>query len=238
MRTVLLVVLSLSAGNVFPSDFAVRSDCQRAGINDCLVGLYTVGASVALLGSESSTTCNAKSIGHYRYVSEVLSVDMTDLDTSACQGFKYALAYKKPDVLQRYQRIELANVRDLSTAKQVDLRVRSQSSAVEQAQGEHRTALAAAAPAVYALPVGQDVYLAVYENKLIPGDQTHILYVQGTAKRIHGAAELRNAFFLNQRFYLHYHFTCRIGCGYVGDFVVEITSSGFTHVFLDSSWST
>jgi len=139
--------------------------------------------------------------------------------------------------------VQLQVVSVPATINTVDAAVRNQAHSIESPNGEHRTALGGKQPTVYKLPLGEDVFLAVYENRLKPCHKTHVLYTKGGVTKIHGVADIVSLFTINDRLFAHYRFDCLegcsgVGCGWNGSFVVEIQNDGFTQVFFDDSWST
>jgi hypothetical protein len=193
-----------------------------------------------LLSSENSNTCVSPVIDSTEYLNEGSgqSVPIAILDPKRCPNFKFSLAHVDPNLGGSYKRISLPRVEKEPEIRKVNQAVRANIDSIETRDGAHRTALSQTPPVLYAIPGKPDVYIAVFQNTLIPGDETHVLYAKGIVSKIHGAANTAAAFTLANRVFVHYTFTCNIGCGYRGDFIVEISERGASVVFFDDSSST
>jgi len=129
-----------------------------------------------------------------------------------------------------YERIGELPTSSVSKAREIDVRIRRQSIGLKPTSVEHEFALSSAKPEIFQLPaMGKNSYVAVYQNAVTPGDQVHFLYSNGSVKLIHSAATIKSIFSLDGKSYIHYSFTCRAGCGFHGDLIVEGTSINPRH---------
>lgn len=237
------VLTLLVTSAAFGSEFSLRAFCPgdnpKQPSRRCLIGEIPNGTKVILLGSQGSETCVSAVIESKESINEVLGtrIPIAVLDPKSCFDFRFSLAHFNSNATGSYRRIYLPEITDGPLVAKVNAAVRAKASLIETRDGEHRTALSDTLPTVYAIPAKPEVYIAVYQNALIPGDETHVLYANGVVSKIHGAAKIVSVFALGEHTFVHYAFTCNLGCGYRGDFVVEIGDNGFSQVFYDSSWS-
>lgn len=243
MRLIAFVLLFSATVTALGSEFSLRTFCGRsdAGRSNraCVIGQIPKGTKVLLLGNEGSETCVSSVTERMSIENEALGqeIPISIIDPETCSDFRFSLTHSNPSLARSYRHISLGRVEDISITRKVNAAVRVKSSLIEATGGEHRTVLSNELPVLYGIPAKPDFYIAVFQNDLIPGDETHVLYARGVVSKIHGAARIILAFALADRIFVYYKFTCNIGCGYRGDFIVEITDEGAKVVFFDASWS-
>lgn len=235
--TVLLLPLSANAQD---ERFFLRTDCRDGTTDYCAVGRMRPNTKVTLLHRSESKTCETVSISTFIFTNEASGkeIPITRISSAGCEKFPFAVVVRGDDVSE-YKYGGLEQVHDSDVIRRIDGDVRRRHQLVEVAEGEHRTALTEKLPRLFRmLDVKQETYIAVFDNKLLPGDETHVFYSRGSVKRIHGAAKLSSAFSINGQPFLHYKFSCSLGCGWRGDFIASIGDANFQIVLFDDSWST
>ncbi len=214
--------------------------CSRKGLGRCILGTVKAGQPIQLLSSNSSQTCLARAIKSFPFESDSPSdsFPLTQIDLSLCPNFDFELAVLGDNQLN-YMRLEKLPMPSASVAREVDTRIRRDAGGVKPSSAEHQFALAPTTPELFRLPaMGSDQYVAVYQNAMTPGDQVHFLYSNGKVKLIHSAATIASVFSLNGKSFIHYSFTCRVGCGWGGEIVFEFSKDSFEMVMFDDSTST
>lgn len=225
---------------VAANEFVLRSPCPGSAMRFCLVQEISLNRSVVLLGSEQSATCRTRGTQHLEYPTDgatVRSIITTLLEDHVCPNFKFNIAYLGSDH-PTYSLEKLDTVADTSIVAIIDRSARESATEIERQGGEHPAKLPSSAPIVYSVPGLDEAYIGVYENAAPSGDQIHVLYLRGKLSLIARAARVHSTFRLNDTFFIHYKFSCKIGCGYFGDLIFSITDDGATRVLLDDSWST
>ncbi len=222
------------------SEFALQSSCASDGSYFCVIGNVPVGKAVILLGKIESRICKTSSVANEVLVNEGSGkeINITRVSAIPCKGFKFDLAYVSEKNIN-YRVEELPEVKDAKLAQRIDESIRDQRETIETTSGEHPIKLGADHAKIVAFP-GQhrESYLAIFENISPAKDEVHVFYSNGRAEVIHGAAKIASVFRIDKKTFLHYRFNCHIGCGWRGDFVIEIGESTFKSIFFDDSSST
>lgn len=235
-----ILIAALSPVTTVAGEFVLRADCLKPDQQLCLLQNIPINATVVLLGADRPETCVTKGIDRVEVPREVgRGIVLTVLDNKPCPNFKFTIAYigVNPSV-RDYRPQSLAKVTNLRIVQKIDKAIREHSERFEAQGGEHPTLLPKEDyPAVYAVPGEDDQYIAIYENAAPARDQIHVLYSKGNVHSIVGAAKMVSAFRMNETLFIHYKFSCHIGCGWMGDFIFAITGRGVERVLFDDSWS-
>lgn len=248
----LSVALLLAVPRVFAEpvtsgtgEFAVSFDvvekrCARSGSGQCVLGKLPSKQPLFLLGSQDSTTCLARAKTSFESQWDSGSFPLTYVDTTPCPKFRFKLAVKaKTDLPYRLLKPESLPSPTSEVQREIETSIRRAAPKINPSGPEHLLALSAARPLIFRFPsMDRDTYIAVFESSETPGDQAHFLYARGNVKLIHSAASISSVFSLGNRHFIHYTFTCRVGCGYGGDFVVQFPEAGFRVEMFDASGST
>lgn len=214
--------------------------CPRSGPVQCVLGAVQSKEALLLLGSQSSATCFASTNHSFESGWDSGSFPLTSIDTKGCPEFRFELAVKsKANIPYRLLKQESLQSPPSEIQREIETTIRSAIPKIEPGGPEHPLGLAPAKPKIFRLPsMERDSHIAVFENSETPGDQVHFLYAHGTVKLIHSAASISTVFSLGNKYFIHYKFTCRVGCGYWGSFVVQFPQSGFLVEMFDASTST
>lgn len=251
----LILTLALAASQVFAEPassgvgpFVLRFDygggnwkkCPRSGPVQCVLGAVQSKEPLLLLGSQSSTTCFASTNHNFESDWDSGSFPLTSIDLKDCMGFRFELAFKsRANIPYRLLKHESLRSPPIERQREIETAIRRAIPKIEPSGSEHPLGLAPAKPRIFRLPsMDRDSYIAVFENSEIPGDQVHFQYDRGAVKLIHSAAAISSVFSLGNKYFIHYKFTCRLGCGYWGDLVVQFPKSGFLVEMFDASTST
>lgn len=212
-------------------------DCPRTGLRRCIIGTLKHNRSIQLLSSKNSSSCIAHAIKSFPSNWDTGSFPLTQIDLTACSGFTFDLAAMANNEVA-YERLSSLQAPSVPTKKAIDVHIRQQANGFKPTSDEHQFALSAAKPELFQLPnMGSNSYIAVYQNAATPGDQVHFLYSNGRVKLIHSAATIKSIFSFGGKYFIHYSFTCRVGCGYHGDIVIKFSNDGFERVMFDTSTS-
>jgi hypothetical protein len=231
-----------SGGGAFAVSFDPENwrKCPRSGPVRCLLGKVPSNQSWLLLGAQNSATCLVRAKMSFESEWEAGSFALTQIDTKACPSFRFELAVR--GVPQRsYQWLKQDTLPTASPQmqRQIERSVRAAVPKIPSSGPEHMLGLTLAKPQIFRFPsMAPNTYIAVFENSNTPGDQVHFLYSPSGVKLVHSAASIVSIFSLGNRHYIHYKFTCRIGCGYVGDLVVQFPENGFRVEMFDAELST
>ena len=221
--------------------FAVPSGCRDKNKNNkCVIGKLPVGTSVFLLGEKRSEICEAKIEKSFPAEFEVGDdFFLSKLNLGRCQNFHFNLAVVKSKPYS-YKLIKPSDVRDEAVITKIDRAIRQQRYSIESNGGiQHPWQLPEDNPKILKLPnQPAETFIVIYKNAAPSGDEIHMLYSSGKIKLIHGAATIKGFFSLNNRYFIHYKFTCQIGCGWRGEFIIEFSGKDFKMVMFDDSGST
>jgi hypothetical protein len=214
--------------------------CPGSGAVRCVLGKVENKQPLLLLGWKNSTTCLVRTKRSFESEWDSGSFPLTFIDTKACPKFSFILAAKvTPQQPYRLLKAESLPSPPPATQREIEQTVRRVAPKFEPSNPQHLLALMPAKPVIFRLPsMESDTYIAVFENSETPGDQVHFLYTNGTVKLIHSAASISSIFSLGNEYYVHYSFTCRVGCGFGGDFVVQFSKADFQLKMFDASTST
>lgn len=212
-------------------------DCPRTGVRRCIIGTLKADQSIQLLSSKDSSSCIAHAIKSFPSNWDTGSFPLTQIELKACPRFTFDLAAMTSNEVT-YERLTSLPVPSASKTREIDEHIRRQANGFKPTSFEHQFSLSSAKPEVFQLPnTGRNSYVAVYQNAVTPGDQVHFLYSNGGVKLIHSAASIKSIFSYGDKSIIHYSFTCRAGCGYHGDIVIEFSSDSFKEVMFDDSTS-
>lgn len=235
---------SLFAENISGSSeeiFAVISGCRDGNKNNkCVVGKLPIGTNVFLLGEERPEICEAKVEKSFPAEFEVGDdFFLSKLNLGRCQNFHFNLAVVKSK-LRSYKLIKPSLVQEKAVIAKIDGDIRQQQYSIESKGGmQHPWQLPEDNPKILKLPnQPAETFIVIYKNAAPSGDKTHMLYSSGKIKLIHGAATIKGIFSLNNSYFIHYKFTCKIGCGWNGEFIIEFSGKDFKMVMFDDSGST
>lgn len=250
----LILVFALLASKVFAEpvgsevgSFVLRfgydggklEKCPRSGPVQCVLGAVQRKETLLLLGSQNSATCFASTNHNFELDWGSDSLPVTTIDTKDCQKFRFELAVKSK-VKIPYHLLNQESLQSPSSEiqREIETTIRSSIPNIEPSGYEHPLGLAPVKPKIFRLPsMERDSYIAVFENSETPGDQVHFLYTHRAVKLIHPAASISSIFSLGNKYFIHYKYTCRVGCGDGGDFIVQFSQSGFLVEMSDASMS-
>ncbi|HEX5330194.1 hypothetical protein [Sulfuricurvum sp.] len=223
----------------FGYDGGKLEKCPRSGAIQCVLGAVQSKEALLLLGSQSSATCFASTNHGFELDWGSDSLPVTTIDTKDCPEFRFELAVKsKAKIPYRLLKQESLQSPPSEIQREIESTIRSTIPTIESSGFEHPLGLAPVKPKIFRFPsMERDSYIAVFENSETPGDQVHFLYTHRTVKLIHPAASISSIFSLGNKYFIHYKFTCRIGCGDGGDFIVQFPQSGFLVEMSDASMS-
>lgn len=215
--------------------FALRSCAPEL---PCVYGQLQQGATLYLLGIDSSRTCPARA--SKTFMADFEAGDdfpLTKLHLGECTDISWRLAFtgtKHPT----YKILKTHFVPEAHTAREIERLIRLRAQDLEKVGGEHPIKLSSKAPKVLSLPSqAKNTYLVSFDNDSGAKDPTHFLFAQGRIELIHGAAKLISSFTLNGNTYVHFEFGCKIGCGWRGDFVVQFSGTQFRTVMFEDAGS-
>lgn len=235
---------SLFAENIPGSSeeiFAVISGCRDGNKNNkCVVGKLPVGTNVFLLGEERPEICEAKVERSFPAEFEVGDdFFLSKLNLSRCKNFHFNLAVVKLKP-RNYKLLKPFLVKEKAAIAKIDRAIRQQQYSIEaNGDREHPWQLSEDNPKILKLPnQPAETFIVIYKNAAPSGDETYMLYSSGKIKLIHGAATIKGIFSFNNRYFIHYKFTCKIGCGWNGEFIIEFFDKDFKMVMFDDSGST
>lgn len=213
------------------------SYCPRVGAVRCVLGSISPHEKIYLLSSVNSDICLAKTIQSFESGWDNGSFPLTKINLSRCPNLSFSIALKSK-IAPAYKRLENLVSPSVSVASEIDKNIREQSSSFSPSVSEHQFQLSPEMPKIIHLPnMAADVYVVIYQNSITPGDQVHFLYAPNKVKLIHAAASIKNIFALGDVSYIHYSFTCRVGCGYGGNVIVKFSMKDFETVLFDTSTS-
>jgi hypothetical protein len=251
----LILTLALAASPVFAEpaasgvgSFVLRfgydggnwEKCPRSGPVQCVLGAVQRMDTLLLLGSQSSDTCFASAHHSFESGWDYGSFPLTSIGTKDCSGFRFELAVKSKAKIP-YHLLKQVSLESPPSElqREIEASIRGAIPTIKPSGPVHPLGLASAQPKIFRLPsMERDSYIAVFENSETPGDQVHFLYARGAVKLVHSAASISSVFSLGNDYFIHYKFTCRVGCGYWGNFVVQFPQSGFLVKMFDASTST
>ncbi len=213
------------------------SYCPRTGPARCILGTLKPGQKINLLSSNNSRNCLSHAIKSFPYPGESSSFSLTKIDLTSCPDFTFDLAAITTDK-SSYKRLGTLPSPSEFKSIEIDDHIRLRANSFKPTSNEHKFALASDKPELFRLPsMRDDSYIVVYQNSLTPGDQVHFLYSKGQVHLGHSAATIKSIFSLGEKYFIHYSFTCRIGCGYQGNVVVNFLTDRFEIVMFDASTS-
>lgn len=164
---------------------------------------------------------------------------ITRLILDECRKFHWGLAFIGGRAAPHFKILRTYAVPDTDVAREVEKQIRLRADEIGHGRTEHPIKLSDKPPVLISLPSqARDTYIATFQNVSGAQDPTHILYAQGRVELIHGAAKLVSIFALNGRSYAHFTFTCYIGCGWGGEFVVEFVDAQFRVAMFEDAGST
>ncbi len=212
--------------------------CATSPASACVIGRMPTGMTVYLLDPAKPAICESRV--HNVYMAGFQIGDdfpLMHMDTKPCPSFPFQLVIN-PAGKPSYQPITKPASAAKDVAAKIDKAVRGEIKRIVPPSTEHPVVLSTKPPRVFRLP-GQatTTFIGIYENAKIPGDQTHVLYANGRVKLIHPAANIQSMFVLDQRSYIYYAFSCKLGCGWAGNVVVEFSADDLKTVLLDDSGS-
>lgn len=228
-----------SGAGPFVLKFSYDVKCPRSGPIQCVLGAVQSKETLLLLGSQNSATCFASTNHNFESGWDSGSFPLTTIDTKNCPEFRFELAFKsKTKIPYRLLKQESLQSPPSKIQREIESTIRSSIPNIEPSGSEHPLGLAPVKPKIFRLPsMERDSYIAVFENSETPGDQVHFLYTRGVVELIHPAASISSIFSLGNKYFIHYKFTCRVGCGDGGDFIVQFPQSGFLVEMYDASMS-
>ncbi|MBI4937173.1 MAG: hypothetical protein HY846_02980 [Nitrosomonadales bacterium] len=211
--------------------------CPRTGLSRCVLGTLKRGQTIKLLSSKSSSTCLAHAIESFPSNWDSGSFPLTKINLTSCSDFTFDLA-ALTNGQTVYELLGSFPAPSASKASEIDVHIRLKASGVKPTSDEHQFVLTMEKPELFRLPnMKSDSYIAVYQNSVTPGDQVHFLYSNGQVQLIHSAATIKSIFSLGDNYFIHYSFTCRVGCGYGGDIVIKFSTDSFERVMFDAPTS-
>lgn len=212
-------------------------ECGRQGVGRCVIGTLKPAQTIQLLSSKGSGTCLVQAKKSFPSNWDSGSFPLTQIDLSACPDFIFDLAVLTDRQIV-YEPIDASRAPSASLAKEIDTQIRQSAQGFKPTSDEHQFSLASAIPEFRQLPsMGSGDYIAIYQNAVTPGDQVHFLYSNGKVQLIHSAATIKSIFGIDGKYFIHYSFTCRVGCGYQGDVIFKFSNDAFEMVMLDDSMS-
>jgi len=245
----IIFIAPCSLANTFGSgnrDFAIFFDyssiedlsyCPRSGAMRCVLGAIKPNETLYLLSSKNSDVCLAKTEKSFQSEWDSGSFPLTKINLSSCPNQSFEVAFKNKAV-PTYKKLAGLPSPSALMADKIDTGIRKKSSSFEPSSPVHQFQLSSEKPRIIRLPnTNKDVYIAIYENSITPGDQVHFFYTTNKIKLIHSASNIKTIFSLNNETYIHYSYTCRIGCGFGGDIIIKFSNSDFKTVLFDASTS-
>jgi len=217
--------------------FAVRS-CEPN--NAFVVGQLPQTTPLYLLGTDASQTCRA-------FATKITTEDLeaghhfsfTGLRIGKCPNNSWRLAYIHGEKPPRYKLIKNHSIPSVVESQEVERQIRLRAQDFEKDDGEHPIKLSLGPPRIFSLPSqAKNVYLVSFDNLSGAKDPTFFFFSQGRIELIHGAAKLVSTFTLSDETYGHFQFSCRVGCGWHGDFVVQFSETTFHVVMFEDAGST
>jgi hypothetical protein len=206
----------------------------------CVVGTLPSDKKAFILGQSSSQTCQSK-------IGETIQIDhpiagghyaVTRIETGQCKNLPFQLVFLGNSRPQ-YRVFPPSLVRVTNPGPAVLKSLRDQITRLESDVGELRFKLSSNPPLLFRFPSqAQDTFIASFLNTAESEDPTHVFYSKGHAELILGAAELVSVFSLNGRSFVHYKFSCKVGCGFHGNIVVEFSGTTFRFVMVETAGST
>lgn len=215
-------------------------DCPSHGAKRCVLGRLPKNSQWQLLGAKSSTACHVHAVRSFESEWDSGSFPLTFITLKTCPSFTFKLAVKASKLIP-YSILSPASLpapTDVLRHK-IDALIREQAPSIQSSSFQHQLVLSDLPPRIFRFPnMDRETYIVVYENAETLGDQVHFLYTHGTIRLIHSAASISSVFKLGQQYFIHYTFTCRIGCGWWGDLIFKFNKDSFDLELSDASTST